>query len=459
MPNGKHPSPAVEPAGSLIEVLYLDNFRGFAKTFIPIRPVTFFVGENSTGKSSVLSVLHLVRDYSFWSEPDFDTQNQHLGGFDDLRTSGSRRPTFVIGSVRWQRTYEGTLEPATIVASFGNNEGLPRCTKISFAVNARALTVMEESGGFYARRSILDTASKRQVDEFSLKEAVELHDSTDAGKATRLDIQRSGPTSGVFLFHLLGVADRMLSKATSTEDLPYADFPPIYQFVGSSSNAVWLAPVRTKPRRTYDGTKKAFSAEGDHTPYLLKSQLARKALAANFKTLLARLGRESHLFDGIGVRSFGRGNAAPFEVHVDVGGVGLSLSNVGYGVSQVLPILVEILARSKNTTFHIQQPEVHLHPRAQAALGELIYLLAADEEKRFVIETHSDFLIDRYRSMIREHGNKGYAANTSLLFFRRERGHNFAEELILSPEGEYPIDQPSSFRDFFIKEQLRSLAV
>jgi predicted ATPase len=191
----------------------------------------------------------------------------------------------------------------------------------------------------------------------------------------------------------------------------------------------------------------------------LKSQLSRKTIAAKFRSLLERLGRDSHLFDNIGIRSFGRGNGAPFEVQVEVDGVPLSLSNVGYGVSQVLPILVEVLARSKNSIFHIQQPEVHLHPRAQAALGELIYLLAVEEEKRFVIETHSDFLIDRFRSMIKEKGGDGYAGNSSVIFFHREKGHNVAQELLLSEEGEYPIDQPSTFRDFFINEEMRSLSL
>jgi len=436
------------------ELLYLDNFRGFAKSVIPIRPITFFVGENSTGKSSVMSVLHLARDYSFWTDPDFDTQNQHLGGFDDLRTSGTRRTSFVIGSARDQINYDGKLQPSTIIGSFENNEGLPQCTKLSVAVKGGMLTVFQDSGHSYAQRLNLETPADT-VSSADLQSVVELHEKANSSNAVKLDIHAP---PGVPLFHLLQMGDRMLKQALKGEESEFPEFP-FFGFWMPDSEAVWLAPIRTKPRRTYDGTKKAFSAEGDHTPYLLKSQLSRKTIAAKFRSLLERLGRDSHLFDNIGVRSFGRGNGAPFEVQVEVDGVPLSLSNVGYGVSQVLPILVEVLARSKNSIFHIQQPEVHLHPRAQAALGELIYLLAVEEEKRFVIETHSDFLIDRFRSMIKEKGNRGYAGNSSVIFFHRERGHNVAQELLLTEEGEYPIEQPSSFRDFFIKEQMRSLSL
>jgi predicted ATPase len=436
------------------ELLYLDNFRGFAKTVIPIRPITFLVGENSTGKSSVMSVLHLVRNYSFWSDPDFDTHNQHLGGFDDLRTSGARRTSFVIGSARDQINYEGKLRPSIIIGSFENNEGLPQCTKLSVAVGGGMLTVLQDSGHAFAQRLSLKTPANT-VSATDLQSIVELHEKASPSNTVKLEIHAP---PGVPLFHLIQMGDQMLRQGRKDEKSEFPEFQ-YFGFWGPESEAVWLAPIRTKPRRTYDGTKKAFSAEGDHTPYLLKSQLSRKTIAAKFRSLLERLGRDSHLFDNIGIRSFGRGNGAPFEVQVEVDGVPLSLSNVGYGVSQVLPILVEVLARSKNSIFHIQQPEVHLHPRAQAALGELIYLLAVEEEKRFVIETHSDFLIDRFRSMIKEKGGDGYAGNSSVIFFHREKGHNVAQELLLSEEGEYPIDQPSTFRDFFINEEMRSLSL
>lgn len=402
----------------------------------------------------MLSVLHLARSFSFWSEPDFDTQNQHLGGFDDLRTCGTRRTSFVIGSAREQNNYQGKPQPTIVIGTFENNEGLPQCTKLSFAVGEAMMTVLQDSGNSFAHRAKLQVSVNNGT-AAGLRSVVDIHEKVAPSDAVKLDIHAP---SGVPLFHLLQIADGMLKRAQKSKKAEFPEFP-FFGFWGPDTEAVWLAPIRTKPRRTYDGNKKTFSAEGDHTPYLLKSQLSRKTIAAKFKMLLERLGRDSHLFDNIGIRSFGRGSAAPFEVQVEVDGVLLSLSNVGYGVSQVLPILVEILARSKNSSFHIQQPEVHLHPRAQAALGELFYLLAAEEEKKFVIETHSDFLIDRYRSMIKEVGNKGYSENSSVIFFAREKGHNIAHELTLSEEGDYPTDQPSTFREFFIKEQIRSLSL
>ena len=78
-----------------------------------------------------------------------------------------------------------------------------------------------------------------------------------------------------------------------------------------------------------------------------------------------------------------------------------NINDVGYGVSQILPILVRIL--SPNISRHemsfslLQQPEVHLHPKAQAEFSSLLVKLANKGNQSFIIETHSDYMIDRAR--------------------------------------------------------------
>ena len=52
--------------------------------------------------------------------------------------------------------------------------------------------------------------------------------------------------------------------------------------------------------------------------------------------------------------------------------------------------------------FLLQQPEVHLHPRAQAELSSLLATLASEGNRAFVVETHSDYMIDRARIEIRK---------------------------------------------------------
>lgn len=71
----------------------------------------------------------------------------------------------------------------------------------------------------------------------------------------------------------------------------------------------------------------------------------------------------------------------------------VNIADVGFGVSQTLPVLVALLAARKNQVVYIEQPELHLHPRAQFNLGEIIAAAVSDRNINVVIETHSSILI------------------------------------------------------------------
>lgn len=76
----------------------MDNFRGFKKTSVPIKDINFFVGENSTGKSSVLGLITLLSSHRFWIEQSFDTEEVKFGHFNDIVSIHSAdRSYFTIG--------------------------------------------------------------------------------------------------------------------------------------------------------------------------------------------------------------------------------------------------------------------------------------------------------------------------------------------------------------------------
>lgn len=88
------------------------------------------------------------------------------------------------------------------------------------------------------------------------------------------------------------------------------------------------------------------------------------------------------------------------KITVNQDTVSLELTDVGFGISQVLPILVQAMLSPKDSITIIEQPEIHLHPNMQAWLTDALIDIALKQQKFFIIETHSDTLIRRIRLRI-----------------------------------------------------------
>jgi predicted ATPase len=74
-----------------------------------------------------------------------------------------------------------------------------------------------------------------------------------------------------------------------------------------------------------------------------------------------------------------------------------TLADVGFGVSQLLPIIVADLQLVDNSALIMSQPETHLHPSIQAELGTYFVKQVNQSEKQYIVETHSEYLITRLR--------------------------------------------------------------
>jgi AAA15 family ATPase/GTPase len=434
-----------------MQTLYIDNIRGFTKTAVRFSGVTFLLGENSTGKSTLLSILHIINGFSMSFDFEFDSDSHNLGGFDDIVSAQStNKKSFTIGMARPTVNPHGKTTDSAFFITFGSDEGLPCANKFTFLAESELVSVRIHNKRIYYR---IKTLEKNQIHDLysptCVSNLAKLHDHDLDESYEELDSPAEIPTAGNA--QMLFYAAHMIP---TRKDKP--GYNPYYYFL-NRSQPIWIAPIRTKPKRTYDGTRARFDAEGSHVPYLLRKKLSAKK--SSFQKLLLTVGRDGNLFDSLIIKSFGTGEGAPFEVQAGFGSHTYSVAHVGYGVSQVLPIIAEGISQPRNSLFYIQQPEVHLHPRAQASLGELIYTLAAKEEKEFIIETHSDFLIDRFRlskkrAAEKESARPAASVSSSVLFFTRSSVGNQVQELEIDEAGRYPENQPVEFREFFLKEQL-----
>ena len=79
----------------------------------------------------------------------------------------------------------------------------------------------------------------------------------------------------------------------------------------------------------------------------------------------------------------------------------ISIADVGFGLSQILPVIVALIVAEPGQLVYLEQPEIHLHPRAREALAEIL-VNAANRGVRLVVETHSEFLLLAVQSLVAE---------------------------------------------------------
>lgn len=105
-------------------------------------------------------------------------------------------------------------------------------------------------------------------------------------------------------------------------------------------------------------------------------------------------------------------------------------TNVGFGISYTLPIIVAVLASEPDTLILVENPEAHLHPRGQAKMGELL-ALAASCGVQLVIETHSDHVLNGIRLAV--HGGKLKPEDVQLNYFQRQEQQGQFFTTVVSP--------------------------
>lgn len=126
------------------------------------------------------------------------------------------------------------------------------------------------------------------------------------------------------------------------------------------------------------------------------------------------------------------------------------LSHVGVGVSQVLPIIVMLLLSKRNDTLIFEQPELHLHPKIQSRLCDLI-IASSTSERQCIVETHSEYIINRLRLRIAQSSDSDIIKNNILYFVNKVKSNSFFEKVDINRFGAIP-NWPEGFFDQTDKE-------
>ena len=248
---------------------------------------------------------------------------------------------------------------------------------------------------------------------------------------------------------------RLITEATSYLD----DF--------FATSLKYLGPLRDVPKPMYPlapatADPHDVGLRGEHTASILelhKNKDIRYIPSANFKNpeidrnpVTRKL--ETAVIDWLkylavadSVKSWDRGKLG-YELKV-----GLSysdsthdLTHVGVGASQVLPILVMCLLADTDSTLVFEQPELHLHPKVQTLLGDF-FLSMALCNKQCIVETHSEYLIDRLRFRIAAATPEKELKSQPKIYFveQSSQGTTF-REVVINEYGAV-LDWPEGFFD------------
>lgn len=132
-------------------------------------------------------------------------------------------------------------------------------------------------------------------------------------------------------------------------------------------------------------------------------------------------------------------------ITTDVPNMEQDLTHVGVGVSQVLPILVMSFLAKPGSVIILEQPELHLHPKVQTRLADFFVAMNA-LKKQCIIETHSEYLINRLRYLVAMSETSKIAEDTMIYFVEKEDGHSKYRPITINKYGVIE-DWPEGFFD------------
>lgn len=461
-----------------IQKFILSDVRCFqGRQEFNIRPLTFLMGENSTGKSTVLGCIQALgrylNDLREYRGIDFNREPYEMGAFSDIARKtggrGGRNNSFHIGfefEIGIRETMEVLLE---LSERERGSEPIVQNMRIIFRDGEIVLETPDSENGrthyplkfsasekkrFVLKGRHLSLSSWIGLDPSLFEVFLSKRDRSkreklrkDRGEDKELRRDRSNRKE----------LDKFLSEVHSRSTLEekslfrslssgFSLLPPYSGFSFES-----FAPIRSRPKRTYNPEREIEDPEGSEIPMVLMNMDRSDSERWNdIKERLEKFGTTSGLFQNISVRKLGRSTNDPFQLQVRVRGPRVNMIDVGYGVNQILPILVRILRTQRESpTFLMQQPEVHLHPRGQAELSSLLVELSSKRSHSFIIETHSDHMIDRARIEIMK---KRISPEDVSLIYLEPAGNSVKVHNIQFDEQANLLGAPGSYREFFLRE-------
>ena len=393
--------------------------------------ITLLVGENGAGKSTFLgcykAIAKLANLYDLEETNHFDDPPLHMGSFESIVRKG--KTEFIIGakfdnhchnSISFAFRADGHLPvDHRVKLTYPGPEGPGGVLDMTISDGPAVFLQMRESG--FEFDLLAGEISFRSISTW-LSRYVRHGYFPFNGQRDEFERQTGESRSSNRYVQFVKFSNWMRRKSGEL-------FPARSTFATEAPDPV------TPPRlRSYESVPEYLDANGDIGLF-------------NF---LSEMGRSTGLWTDIRVEPASNGRGV--KVLVETPGGLHNLVDVGYGVHGLLPMLSAFHRLPPNTVFLLQQPEIHIHPRAQAELAQWM----ASSERHFVIETHSDHFVNRFRICVMKEVLK--PEDLSIVYFEPSRDGTESQihSISVDAQGNF-LGEPRGYRSFFLEEDERLL--
>lgn len=462
----------------MIEAIRLQRFKGFLDSgWIELKPITLLFGYNSSGKSTILQALLMLKQTLESPAKEipiiFSGNRVDLGTFYDVaHRHGISDETPIIFSLRINiEDYFEELTEQFPHLTYNNEENKHEREKLLFEELQKKSRIELIVSIRYDQKKKLNYIAVSIVSTHGEKNILSIENVQNNQLSFSSDFADGNYADGNYWIHKFdNDGERRMPIFDIEHFIPiisnYDYFSPftslIFTQVKKNINDTYQAltnigPVRAIPSRIQQFTgERPFTvgAEGeDALKILYLSQYNHTFPSSLQESVNAWLASYNYRFQWKMLdENIGQVILTDMRTNLPV-----NLKDVGFGISQVLPIVIQVHAAPQHSIILIEQPEIHLHSRAQAELADLFIQAVASDgaiRKRLLIETHSETLLLRLRRRLAEHAlNReatfGIAADDIAMYFiENENGQSVAHRIYLNEQGEF-VDMPEGFRKFF----------
>ncbi len=397
----------------MITELRAQNFKSWKDTGeLRFAPITGFFGANSSGKTSILQVLlmlkqtveHSTKQWDEWISFGNKSSLVNLGSFDDVIHQHSQDLSLGV-SVSWKLSEELKInrhltDSLSFSTSIGKTYDLPVLESYSYSANGQKWQVEWNSQGW-----------KFKFPDFLVKTGDPIY---SAGEIE----------THPFSFYKIHIPDNH-----------HETLLPLIGSLESLFNRIfYLGPLRDNPRTHYNWRGKPPEGVGRHGEEMVSALFSSRLQSSDLDEHVPKWLQSLGLIDSYRLAPVPRTERAyEFLVTKHKGGPEVRLTDVGFGVSQVLPVLILCYYAPEGSILILEQPEAHLHPKVQSELGDVLIDAVKSRNLQIILESHSEHLL--HRVMRRTAEEQLCVGDTALYFCQINEGVSEIEPLQVDEYG------------------------